>query len=227
MTNFYATVFLPPTASEALVDAVTTAMAPYDLNREIYSDDWEWDSWRLIAPDGHFQLKPQYAPDNLPTDHNSLVAVPRFMIDFAAMRDRPAAHAAAQWDAWHALAAAHPPAQPLTAFAGLEPADAQTTHLAQPLVQAFAQLAVTQTHPYFTLSILIADPIAHFGNDRNEFIQRARDHAFATAAYVTLDGAWCGSTAMGFPTDAYVREMNAYLDGVPDDTMLAIVRCHA
>jgi hypothetical protein len=228
VANFYTTVFLPPTSADTIRDSVTSAMAPYDLNQEPYNGDWEWDTWRMVPLTGFVTIKSQYlAAPAQPDAEHALMAAPKYIIDFDAMRDRSGARATAAWDAWRALAGEHPPARPLTDFAGLGPDEAKAAHLRQPLIQAFAQLAVPQTHPHFTVGILLADPIHHFGADRAAFTQRDRDRAFATSAYLDLDGAWHGSTNMGLPMEAYVREMNAYVDSVPDDTILTLVRCHA
>ena len=104
--------------------------------------------------------------------------------------------------------------------------DADREHLLQPAIRQSPQL-LPAAHPYFTFQVLLADPVTYFGGDREEFAQAAEDQAFATHAYLTLDGEWLSPFTLDCSWAEHTRAMAAYLDSVPDDTVLAIVKCHS
>ncbi|MFF8727822.1 hypothetical protein ACF073_15220 [Streptomyces sp. NPDC015171] len=120
MTEFYATVCLPPTPPERVPDALAVAMAPYDMNA---TDDWnpvgEWDGWIVqVHPAAPYLVRPAYDGDprlltsaTVPAHRAGLAPLgplechggPRGLLDFAAMRQR----AARQHDAPRAAVAGH------------------------------------------------------------------------------------------------------------------------
>ncbi|MGI5176673.1 hypothetical protein ACQEVZ_10120 [Dactylosporangium sp. CA-152071] len=103
----------------------------------------------------------------------------------------------------------------------------QSEFMLQPAIQEVARAAVTQRHRYFTFSVLLADPVTHFGDDRAAFIARASTQAFTTHAYLTLDGQWLTRHTEDRGWGTHVAAMTAYLDTLPDDTLIARVSCHA
>ncbi|MFB7600676.1 hypothetical protein [Streptomyces sp. NPDC056160] len=62
MSRFYATVCLPPTPPGEVLQAIATAMAPYDLNlgSENSNPDGHWDGWTICS-----------------TAHNAYLVLPR------------------------------------------------------------------------------------------------------------------------------------------------------
>ncbi|GAA1819516.1 hypothetical protein GCM10009682_45080 [Luedemannella flava] len=233
--KYLATVCLPPTGQDSAADALVAALAPFDLNndRDEPADIWAaWDWW-AVPTHGALPLKPEHRGDprvawaELPDGNLVVLAAPKAAIDFATMRREAAEHAAGTWDAWAAVASAHPPALPRAHFdATCDPADAQRLYLLQPAIQEVALAAATQQHPYFTFPVLLADPVAQFSGDRDAFVARAAAVAFATYAYITLDGAWVTQFTDDRGWDAHVLAMTDYLDALPDDTVLAVVKCH-
>lgn len=206
--KFSITVFLAPVSPELVMPALTAALAPFDYNdyaREPFDVDAAWDWWQLPEP-----------------------AVPKRLVDFDAIRRAARDHAAGTWDAWADVARAHPGALPRAHFEETydEPAGAQRAWLLQPAIQDLAQAAATQEHPYFTFSLLNADPVVHLAGDRGRFLDRAAAEAIATHAYLTLDGQWFSEYTDDRGWDAHVLAMDAYLDAVPEDALIAQVRCH-
>jgi hypothetical protein len=92
---------------------------------------------------------------------------------------------------------------------------------------AVARAAASQAHPYFTFQVLLADPVTYFAGDREAFARAAEDQAFATHAYLTLDGEWLSPSTRDCSWAEHAHAMAAYVDSLPDDTVLAIVKCHS
>lgn len=220
--KFHTTVFLPPTAPAAALDALTTALAPFDANDyrdEPFDPDAAWDWWQLPRRN-LFPL--------LPDGSTSAFAAAKNAIDFTAIQRETREHAAGTWDAWAALLREHPTPRPRSHFRPLhaDPADAEAAWLAQPAVQAVGAAAATEQHPYFTLSFLLADPVEEMTGDRGTYLELAAAEAFATHAYVTLDGRWLSEYTDDRGWTAHIRDMTAYLDAVPADTVIARAWCH-
>jgi hypothetical protein len=238
VTKFYTTIPTHPASPESVVAAVSAALAPFDLNnyqREPFDPSAAWDWWSLDAG-GLLTLRTEYADDprqlraaSPPEGTGAVVAAPKFMIDFDAIRGSARRHAADAWDAWAALNHAHPGALPRSHFVaqGMPREESDREHLLQPAIQAVAQAAASQAHPYFTFQVLLADPVTYFGGDRERFAQASEDQAFATHAYLTLDGEWLSPSTVDYSWAEHARAMAAYLDSLPDDTVVAIVRCHS
>jgi hypothetical protein len=238
VTRFYATIATHPASPELVVAAVSAALAPFELDnyqREPFDPSAGWDSWSLDAG-GLLKLRAEYADDPRqlraappPDGSGSVVAAAKFMIDFDAIRGEARRYATGAWDAWAALDRAHPGARPRSQFVaqGLPREDAEREHLLQPAIQAVAQAAASQAHPYFTFQVLLADPVTYFAGDREEFAQTAEDQAFATHAYLTLDGEWLSPFTRDCSWAEHAHAMAAYVDSLPDDTVLAIVKCHS
>lgn len=159
----------------------------------------------------------------------SVVAAPKRVVDFAAMRSASRRHAEGAWAAWAMVLRFSPGAQPRSHFDDLheDPAEAQSAFLRQPAIQEVALAATTQRHPYFSFSVLLADPVVHFGTDRAAFVARAEAQALATHAYLTLDGQWLSQDTADRGWDTHVAAMTQYLDALPDDVVIARVACHS
>jgi hypothetical protein len=234
--KFYTTVFLAPVSQELVVPALTAALAPFDMNdyhREPFDPNAAWDWWRLPAHTV-LPLKPDYIDDSRvvhavhPGEDAVVVAAPKGMVDFDAIRLAAREHAAGAWDAWAKVARAHPGAQPRTHFDAIydEPGVAQQAYLLQPAVQEVAQAAATQRHPYFTFSLLLADPVAQFSGERDVFLARNAAESVATHAYVTLDGQWLSQYTSDRGWENHVLDMTDYLDSLPDNIVIARAWCH-
>ncbi|MEU8818402.1 hypothetical protein [Actinoplanes sp. NPDC048796] len=235
--KFSTTVFLGPVSRELVMPALTAALAPFDYNGEIrepFDPNAVWDRWWLPRAN-RLPLRPERAGDvrALRVDgddrERAAVAAPKGIIDFEALRRSARDYAAAGWDAWAGVVRAHPAPLPLAHFEAVyadEPGQAQREWLAQPAVQEVARHAETQEHPYFTFSLLTADPVAVFAGDREHYLAGIAAQAVATYAYVTLDGQWLTQFTDDRGWPAHVREMDRYLDSVPDDCVIASVQCH-
>jgi hypothetical protein len=195
VVKFYTTVFLAPASQELVIPALTAALAPFDMNdyrHEPFDPRATWDSWRLPERDV-LPVQPEHVADSRalrvarPGERPVVVAAPKAIVDFSAIRRVAREHAAGAWDAWAEVARAHPGALPRAHFDAVydDPGEAQQAYLLQPAVQEVAQAAATQQHPYFDFSVLLADPVVQFGGDREVFIARAAAESVATHAYVT------------------------------------------
>lgn len=126
--KFYTTVFLGPVNPELVVAALTAALAPFDYNdyaRESFDVDAAWDWWQL-PQQNLLPLRAEHADDAsvLRVGDGVVVAAPKRMIDFGAMRQSARDHAAGTWDAWADVVHAHPGALPLDAYLDSAPDDA-------------------------------------------------------------------------------------------------------
>lgn len=211
-------------------------LAPFDMNdyrHGEYNPDATWDRWELRAA-GALPLKDGYATDPrvvwLEQRHSDAVAViaPKESVDVDAIRGAARDHSAGAWDAWTEISRAHPGALPRPHFDALygDRGEAETAYLLQPAVQAVAQAAATQQHPYFSFNLLLSDPVAQFSGDRETYLTEAAAEALATHAYVTLDGQWLTEYTGDRGWDAHVLALAEYLDTLPDDVMIARVHCH-
>jgi hypothetical protein len=225
--------------------AIETAMRPYDLNRD---DDGpgEWDHWTLRSDS--LQVRPEHDgdprilfnptwPDGSPRQREALQCdgAPVALLDLDRIEAAEVAEAKATWAVWSRFAAQHPPARPLSAFDDQDPAQAKYDHLAQPLVQALAQHAITAGDPHYPMSMATHDPIALFAGDERTYLASAASLALATRALLTTDGRWVDvfdPTPLGPPTPsespsgAYLRLAAAYRHSLPPDALIAHLRCH-
>ncbi|MEV4556350.1 hypothetical protein AB0K51_05040 [Kitasatospora sp. NPDC049285] len=255
MTKFRLTVTLPAAAQEDVVAAIGAALRPFDINDgpDGYNPDGEWDWW-AISGEPNLVARPECAADprlirqDAPSGGESgprCDGGPRGLLDLDAMRALHAASAAATWAVWARFAAEHPPAEPLSAIlarhgvtswgASPEREAARREHLAQPLVQALAQYAVTGGDPHYPNSLVTQDPVALFAGEEREFVDRQAAVAVPTYALLTLDGQWAdpanpaplGPVLPGeSEAAAYWRLADAYLRGLPEDVLLVQVLCH-
>lgn len=207
MTKFSATVCLPPTVPRKVPAAIAVAMAPYDMNA---GDDWnpvgEWDAWYIhVSPRTPYLVRPEHDGDRrllmaatVPRRKAGLEPLgplecyggPRGLLDLDAMRRRAVGEHDALRAAWETLAAAHPPARPLSEFVarhesdpgGYPLAQAERDHLLQPLVQEVAQRAVAGD-PHFGMSFLTTDPVAYFAVDHERVRGTAQCRSRVRAAH--------------------------------------------
>jgi hypothetical protein len=237
VVKFYTTVFLAPASQELVIPALTAALAPFDMNdyrHEPFDPRATWDSWRLPERDV-LPVQPEHVADSRalrvarPGERPVVVAAPKAIVDFSAIRRVAREHAAGAWDAWAEVAGAYPGALPRAHFDALhdDPGEAQQAYLLQPAAREVAQAAATQQHPYFDFSVLLADPVVQFGGDREVFIARGAAESVATHAYVTLDGQWLSEYTGDRGWEVHVLAMTEYLDSVPDSTLVAGVWCHS
>jgi hypothetical protein len=232
--KFYTTVFLTPVGRELVIPRLTEALAPFDMNdyrRDPYDPNATWDSWRLPER-GVLRLKPEHRDDPrvVYSGDGTVVAVaPKGAIDFDAIRRATREYANGTWNAWAEVASRHPEALPRAHFDAIhaDRADAEQAYLLQPAIQEVAHAAVTQEHPYFTFSLLLADPVATFSGDRDGYLARAMAECLATHAYVTLDGQWLCEYTDDRGSEAHAFAFAHYLDSLPDDVLIAHVYCHS
>ncbi|GAA2350331.1 hypothetical protein [Dactylosporangium salmoneum] len=227
--KFYTTVFLDPVDPQGVVPALTAALAPFDMNdyRGEFDPTATWDRWRLPSHEV-LPVRRRWRGPRAARDGGVVFAAPKVIVDFDAMRRGARRHAAGAWDAWAAVVRAHPGALPRAHFEELhaDRSAAQQAFMLQPAVQEVAQAAVTQRHPYFDFTVLLADPVAYFGVDRDAFIARAEATSVTTHAYVTLDGQWLSELTDDRGPEAHALAMTEYIGSVPDDTVIARVYCH-
>jgi hypothetical protein len=220
-----------------LKHALTAALAPFDMNdyrREPFDPDACWDWWQLPEHSG-WPLKAEHMNDSralrvaLPGEDPVVAVAPKEIVDFDAIRRAAREHAAGTWDAWAEVIAANPGALPRTHFAELydDPGEAQQAYLLQPAVQVVAQAAAAQQHRYFTFTLLLADPVALFGGERDSYLAQAVGESVATHAYITLDGQWLSPYTGDRGWEAHVQAMAKYLDSLPPNIMITRIYCRS
>ncbi|GAA2999150.1 hypothetical protein GCM10020229_09360 [Kitasatospora albolonga] len=227
MAKFRVTVCLPAVAAGDPAAAIAAAMRPFDRNvdpatgGEGHNPHGEWDWYQLVS------------------------CASRGSLDLEGMRAASVAAAAATWAVWARFSAEHPPAEPLSALIDRHGADpdlpspaldrAKAEHLAQPLVQALAQYAVTAGDPAYPNGFVLRDPVAVFAAGEQDYLESGTELAVRTAALLTLDGQWADQWTAGplgtvrpdeSQAAAYWRLADDYLRGLPDDALLAELRCH-
>ncbi|MEV4133056.1 hypothetical protein AB0J72_12920 [Dactylosporangium sp. NPDC049742] len=156
--------------------ALSAALAPYDLNNyahEPFDPAAGWDSWTLPSSDAlplrRWRRRDPAVVRLAPV--GVVAAAPKRLVDFDELRAAAGREAFGAWDAWAKVVRIHPTALPRTHFTE------QSEFLLQPAIQEVAQAAVTQRHRHFTFSVLLADPVTHFGEARAAFIARVSCHA--------------------------------------------------
>jgi hypothetical protein len=237
--------------------AVQAALAKYDINGyHEYNPDARWDSWAIYTPDDHRLLVRAAHAGDPRLYHNPVYPIgaprppepgccdgaPKGLLDLPAMQAGMVAEAAQRWDAWQELAAAHPPALPMSAFLARyrdlpqherEPL-VRHDHLAQPAVNALATRAI-RGDPVFPNWFARVDPVTHFAGTREEFLRDAAASALRTGALLRLEGVWVDVYNIiefvqipegGSRADAYCRYFDEYLEGLDDDIVIVHVRCH-
>ncbi|MGW7710626.1 hypothetical protein [Streptomyces sp. NPDC054771] len=232
------TVCLPPVGPDGLKQAMEQAMAPFWYDREDRPHpDWvgEWSYWFVSGAGCLLDVLPGHEDDprlvryddwaNPPVDlpPSRCHGGPRGVLDLDTPRAAEARRAAGTWTAYHAFADRHPPALPFRHFAervrNLEPEGAREAAVAafreQPLIQAIEADPVLEER--FT-----SDPALHFDEDRETYVTRHVAAVLPTPALLTLEGRWVEAGGLD-----YKRMFNAYLDGLPGDTMVVRVLYHS
>ncbi len=263
MSKFRVTVCLPSAALDDPVAAIAAAMRPFDMNidpatgQEGYNERGEWDWYHMSSYD-NLLVRPEYdgdprllhesvRPNGEPRPRGPLRCDggPRGLLDLNRMRAISAAEASATWAVWARFSAEHPPAEPLSAFLGRHGATlevpspgldrAKAEHLAQPLVQALAQYAITAGDAHYPNSFVMRDPVAMFSCGEHDFVENEAALAVPTFALLTLDGQWTDSWNAGplgqFRPDeseaaAYWRLADTYLRNLPEDVLMVQLLCH-
>lgn len=209
----------------------------YRLSTYNPNSKWDWYTvggrWR-----GYFKLKQGVrigisqvgSPgtfDNPPTHDADVVY--KGDVDIEGMRDHAGHEAGETWDKVHTIIDPLPEARPWRYFyAGVEAKkitleEARTAFHEQPRCKA---LAADEDLRWFD--------VEPFQVSRERYVQRARDRALSTYAYVK-DGEWFAPGEMGWwgvsteeeeQKEAFVQEFNKMLDDLPDDTLLTLVDCH-
>lgn len=246
------------------VAAIATVMRPFDMNidpatgEDGYNPRGEWDWYHMSSYD-NLVVRPEYDgdprllhqpvwPNGEPRPRGPLRCDggPRGLLDLEGMRAISAADAGATWAVWARFSAEHPSAEPLSAFLGRYGATsdvpssgldrAKAEHLAQPLVQALAQYAVTAGDEHYPNSFVMQDPVAVFSCGEHDYVESAAALAVPTFALLTLDGQWTDSWNAGplgrfrpgeSEAAAYWRLADTYLRNLPKDAMIAQLLCHS
>ena len=263
MSKFRVTVCLPSTAMSDPVAAIASAMRPFDFNIDPATGEdgsnpqGEWDWYRMSSYD-NLVVRPECDGDprllHQPVQLNGeprprgplrCDGGPCGLLDLEGMRAISAADAGATWAVWARFSAEYPPAEALSAFLGRYGATsdvpsrerdrAKAEHLAQPLVQALAQYAVTAGDKHYPNGLVLKDPVALFACGEHDFVERAAALAVPTFALLTLDGQWTDSWNAGplgrFRPDeseaaAYWRLADTYMRNLPEDALMVQLLCH-
>ncbi|MFE5592762.1 hypothetical protein [Streptomyces sp. NPDC056549] len=234
MSKQVVTVCLPPCEPGELRPALAAAMAPFEYDAQTGKPDeeWqgEWDYWFVDAYGWDLTVRPGHEDDprivrdaDAPSRPRSLCdGGPKGLLDLDTGRVAAAREAGERWDAWQVFAAGFPPSLPYAHFARRAAEDPGCTQDrvvadfgAQPLIRALDQDPSLEERFSW-------DPVAWFGEDRAAFVERAEADVLPSFALLTLDGRWLD----GSSHPANVR-FNAYIDGLPDSTLLVRLMYHS
>ncbi|MEU8134953.1 hypothetical protein [Streptodolium elevatio] len=264
MAQFSAIVCLPPQARSNVDVALESALAPYRI-AEGPEETWMLDDWWIRESDhsglpvlaGH-DSDPRLVHRTTRWDGSPLPPPlpgrcgggPRELIDFATPLAEAERNAEASWSILAELAAAHPPAEPLSAFEARSLADPDgypyarclADYQAQPFVRAHAELQGRFAVPFSQSAdpfIWVEDPVLQLAGGQAAYLSKSTVHIIVTEALLTLDGRWLdqdgGSGYAEAPPppdpklswrDLYAIEATDYLLGVPGDTLLISIGCH-
>lgn len=207
------------------------------------------DDPRLIHDDPRYDGAPR------PSTPGVCAGGPRALLDFSQPHLASERAVAASWDLWHSLSAVHPPAVPLAvfvdrwrndpdAFPGDRYGDEMlTAYRAQPLIGAYLD------HPFSlnfgSLYFLgPSDPLEHpvigYDGTRAAYIRDLTSPHTVNTDVLTLDGWWLedgthavhascepGLCPHDAPTPTVWPGSEAYVAGLPGDTILVRLHCHA
>ena len=256
-------VCLPGHARGRLNEAVSEAMAPFEIDEDHCSERCMWDRW-YIDNEGGFvplpgceddpRLVHELAPDTgaaEPAFEGRLAGGPRGLLDFSASLAEARELAGEAWDTWHRLAAGLPPAVDLGFLTDIyrrsarpDPyKQASQDYWEQPLLHAFEQAwDSSRTRRYSWRFLWLHDPVRKIGvQTRDAFVQEQTANALDAHNVLTLDGWWYEAGDPGIhaacqsQTDcphtpeipADQPHLEAYLAGLPPETLLINVSCHA
>ncbi len=205
-----------------------------------------WDWWLLGGRwTGYFTLKPQDVasqdiaigrPGTLTEpnrDHSKTDAAVKRSIDIAGMRKEAVDDAATQWWAFRKIRERYPETKPWSHYHGLVEAETITIDEARELYReqpGRQALRDTEFGNWFG-----DDPYDVLGGDLEAYQAKQEQRAVPGWAMLTLDGEWWERGTMGWfgfssqteeSEDEFLKASNAYIDGLPDDTILAIVDVH-
>ncbi|MGW4726338.1 hypothetical protein [Streptomyces sp. NPDC004291] len=234
MSKQVVTVCLPPCEPGELRAALAAAMAPFEYDAQIGKPDeeWqgEWDHWFIDAHGWDFTVRPGCEDDPLiirdddvsPRPRSLCDGGPKGLLDLDTGRAAAAREAGEEWDAWHAFAAGFPPGLPYAHFARRAAEDPGYTQERmtedfrdQPVISALRQAPALEERFGF-------DPVPWFGEDRAAFVEQAEAGVLPTFALLTVDGRWSDGSS-----HPYNVRFNAYLDSLPDVTILVRVLYHS
>ncbi|MEU8005085.1 hypothetical protein AB0B66_28350 [Catellatospora sp. NPDC049111] len=223
--------------SREVTAAIADALAPFDLAED--PESGRWDSWTMS--DSLFLVAAGNENDRrlvrIDTDDPSRCeGGPKVLLDLDTGRAAAADAAAREWDAWAELAAAHPPALPLSDFlipfwADPGPqtiARARHAHADQPVMRAFrARLNL----PDGTIWQEENDPIMRYATPREDFVRIRAARVIPTGALLTAEGEWVDDESFGDlddwrRVDRYYTFADDYLRGLGDDVWLIRVLIH-
>ena len=233
------TVCVPPCDPGDVVEAIGTAMAPYDYNRDAGVGDpdvetW-WDYWQIDGRGCEFPVVPGHEDDprlvrgtealsgeprNVPP--SLCDGGPRALLDLETPRAQAAAEARRAFEAWQDFSAAHPPTRPSGDFRARHFADPEGYPRAQAVEEYRTQPAIVALGSNPELRELIGgDPAAGLTGDVEAYVRAAADVVLPSNGLLTLDGRW-----WDVANAERRRHFNDYLDALPADTLVVRVLYH-
>ncbi|MFF0479457.1 hypothetical protein [Streptomyces sp. NPDC004284] len=232
------TVCLPPCAPDDLRPALRAAMAPfeYDAQTGRSDEEWqgEWDYWYVSSGGLEFTVRRGHEddplivrdgqePDDPPRPSWLCDGGPKGLLDLDTGRRRAAEEAAGQWQAWQAFAALHPPCLPYAHFRQKAHDEPGTYPVERALEDFESQPAMRAVQDDPALEERFGwDPQGWFGVDRAFFVERAAQDVLPSVALLTVDGRWAEGGS-----HAYNVHFNAYVDSLPDETILVRLLYHS
>jgi hypothetical protein len=208
-----------------------------------YNPESKWDYWRIGGRwGGYFPFRAEYreqviqpepgwdSPESIPPDHCD--GGPKLALDLAALREEKAAQARKTYAEFHALVDGTPEAMPWSAFAdNVSDGNGYTIERAREEYRSQPRVKVIKDSDFRWHD----DPVAEFGQPERQYVAKETAGAVPGYATVTLDGRWMAPGRMGWfgmstETESdqigYWEAANAYIEALPETTLLVALDCH-
>ncbi|WP_329437399.1 MULTISPECIES: hypothetical protein [unclassified Streptomyces] len=234
-------VCMDASAATDINQAISAAMAPFDRNRDLSSDQdkggEEWDSWDVGSTKLEFLVRVGHENDprlvrNPKTPRGELRPLtpglcdggPLGLLDLREQKLQAAAAAQKLWNQWTEFSQGFPTAQGLDDLIAADPhaseqvpGPAWHAYRRQPLVQAL--FADHDLRDRFG-----DNAVGNFGVGEDAFIHRKANESVTADALLTIDGRWLAWDSMRH--DPYVQPVGDYLDRLPQNAIAVVVTYH-
>lgn len=199
-----------------------------------YNPAAKWDWWAIGGRwAGYFPYKPGHASEvtrGASAEAGRCDAGPRGALDLNRLRDEKEDKARARYREWTELTAGLPDAQSWSAFTErtgkgeITIEEARKMYHDQPVIRAWRDRGFSWD-----------DPVEEFSMTEDEYAEKARLTAVPGYATLTIEGTWMAPGTMGWfgssdeeepSLTQYRKEVNEYIDSLPDDVWLVAVDAH-
>lgn len=205
------------------------------VNRTNPNAKWDW--YQLGGRwTGHFKVKDATAARlgeaglmTLPAKRGYADRTLKGNIDFNFMRDEAGKNAGELYDRLHAIVRG----REIPSWESVREKHPNNIDAARKEYREHPVIADINSDKEFNEMFLWGDEPSRFAESRADFVQKARNKAVTTYAFI-YQGEWHGKGDMGWfglssnekDEDVWEQEYNKLIDSLPDDTLLSVYDCH-